>query len=214
MRSKKLRAALFLVAAFLFAQTMQAAPNPKAPKQFIRLDDDVNRFMGNKFEDFHSAVNAVPSNPIVNILIFSNGGRVSDMKRIIYQMNEMKREGYKFRCLAIAAYSAAFMIWLECDERFVLPDSKLMFHYAYSSVEEASHVTIEEAFTTLADLTLLKAEFNEAFKKHLGPHLTDIQIERAAIDSRYWGGYEFCNDKPGLCKVLQRTNSFEGFKND
>lgn len=69
----------------------------------------------------------------VNIFINSSGGNTWDGMKIIAFMQKMQKKGYKFRCYAIQAQSAAFSIFQACDERVVFKASYLMSHRSHNS---------------------------------------------------------------------------------
>ncbi len=212
MSTKILRAALLWVAAFFFAQNSYALPTANGPISIVHITGDVGLEMMGNIQAVRKSLAVVPANKTVKVLIFSNGGSVTAMTSIIGELHQIKKMGYKLNCLAVQAWSAAFMIWMECDKRYVLPDSSVMFHYPYRAVHY--NVSLEEAEAIASDLRTWRVGFNLLFAKHLMPHMSPALLEKSAIDSRMWQGYEFCFDKPGFCKILRNVNNLEGLDND
>jgi len=212
MSSKILRAALLWGAAFFFVQKAEAMPTDNGPIAILQLNGEVGLEMMGVTQAVKKSLLVVPANKVVKVLIFSGGGSVTAMTSIIDEMHQIQKMGYKLHCLAIQAGSAAFMLWMECDKRFVLPDSKLMFHYPYRAVHY--NVTLEEGEEIVSDLKKWRIDFNLLFAKHLMPYMSAVLLEKSAIDSRTWQGYEFCFDKPGFCKILRNVNNLEGIDNE
>lgn len=68
--------------------------------------------------------------PIVNLVINSNGGDYINGYKFILNMKNIKTKKIKFHCYVVNAYSTAFTIFQYCDKRFVTPTSILFQHNA------------------------------------------------------------------------------------
>lgn len=71
---------------------------------------------------------AKSSKPI-SLLINSPGGSVVAGSTVVDSMLLAKKRGVEFRCISgVLAASMAFIIYSHCDQRFALPNTKLLFH--------------------------------------------------------------------------------------
>lgn len=65
----------------------------------------------------------------IDFLINSPGGAVGPGMAVVDSMIMAKERGVRFRCfVGVLAASMAFIILTECDERYALPNAKLLFH--------------------------------------------------------------------------------------
>lgn len=72
---------------------------------------------------------AAKSDADIDILINSPGGSVYAGMTIVDSMRAAKERGISFRCVSgVMAASMAYIILAECDERYALPNARLLFH--------------------------------------------------------------------------------------
>ena len=177
----------------------------RKPTAVLRVVGDVGEDMAKLWETVDRQLTAAP--PPVSpkdtflISISSRGGRVDYMKKIIGHMQHIQKLGYKIQCVATMACSSAFMIWMECDERYTYQYGYLMFHYPRYGVQEK--VDYQEAKQMYESLAMARLEWLILLDNKLGNYFTSKEIDEAALASRDWTGEEFCNKAQGFCKVLK-----------
>lgn len=70
-----------------------------------------------------------PASKDIYILINSPGGAVLPGTSVLDAMRMAKSRGFNFKCISgVLAASMAFSILVECNERYALKDTKLLFH--------------------------------------------------------------------------------------
>lgn len=98
------------------------------PARTVEVIDVVD---GSMLADVAQKINklaSVSKDPI-DLLINSPGGAVLVGTTILDAMDVAKAKGVKFRCTTgVLAASMAFVILANCDERYALPGTKLLFH--------------------------------------------------------------------------------------
>lgn len=120
---KKIVMALSFLSSGVFATTLELDKN-----RLVEIIDEVD---GTMLVDVIQRIDklSTQSSDDIDVLINSPGGSVFVGTSIIDAMNVAKARGVKFRCtVGTLAASMAFIILSECDERYSLPNAKLLFH--------------------------------------------------------------------------------------
>lgn len=144
----------------------------------------------------------------VELFIDSPGGNADMGLAIADKIRALQDGGVKFTCVALRAYSAAFMIWAECDNRLALAYGKVMFHYPYLIVN--GRITRDVAKEMLDDINKVTALYKARLIKVM-PFVSAEQIDAAAKEDRIFMGREFCfTFAPNSCKVLYLYPHLEG----
>lgn len=150
----------------------------------------------------------VKSGDTVELFIDSPGGDADMGLAIADKIRLLQDGGVKFTCVALRAYSAAFMIWAECDNRLALAYGKVMFHYPYLVVQ--GKVTADVAKSMHEDIDKVTAVYKARLVKTLW-YIKPEAIDKAAKDDRIFLGREFCfTFAPNSCKVLYLYDHLEG----
>jgi ATP-dependent protease ClpP protease subunit len=114
-------------------------------KRLVEVIDVVDGSMIKDVAQKIDALSQASSKPI-DMFINSPGGAVLVGTTIIDSMLVARSRGVKFRCISsVLAASMAFIILAHCDERYVLPNTKLLFH----PVSTSSSGRIQELLISL-----------------------------------------------------------------
>lgn len=177
----------------------------RQPTTVLGVVGDVNENMATLWEaaDRQLSAKPAPVSPKDTFLISisSLGGRVDYMETIIGHMRHIKSLGYKIQCVATLACSSAFMIWMECDERYTYQYSYLMFHYPRYGIQET--VTLERAKDMYESLSIEKLTWLALLDNKLGKYFTIKELDEWATRSKNWSGEEFCDRALGYCAILR-----------
>lgn len=154
----------------------------------------------------------------IDMLINSPGGSMEVGMVIVDAMRLAKKRGVKFRCAsAVMAASMAFIMLAECQERYVLANTRLLFHPVSISgggirIQElivGLHETIDEERAIMADLQkVMKLRWKD-FHRHyfaetfwagyrLAKFTTRARFLRVVDDMYGWGDDLFTYRKPQL----------------
>lgn len=88
-------------------------------------------------------IHKIKDNAVVYVLINSPGGSVSSGLTVMDAMSVAQDRGIRFKCLTgVMAASMAFAILAQCDERYTLPGTRLMFHPISTSGRERTRVLV------------------------------------------------------------------------
>lgn len=119
---------------------------------------------------------SLESDKPIDILISSPGGSVIAGLFFMDAMDRVKSRGIKIRCLVDKmAASMAMHIFGNCDERYALANSLLLWHPAYVTIN-FGRVTEERANELKEQLKMLTAHLEVKLKKAL--MITDEVYER------------------------------------
>jgi ATP-dependent protease ClpP protease subunit len=141
-------------------------------------------------------------NATVDILIDSYGGDTAEMINFISAMNTVqKKNNVKIRCyVPSVAASAAFQILLECNERYILRFTYLMFHEPAIIVNAGWRAKPHELAKYAAELEALR----QVIEKQL---CSKLNMARAEILKHYqaetaWTGVALSTASPGTFTIL------------
>lgn len=109
---------------FIISQAFSKKVIELNPTNLISIRGPINSDVVTRFIEKTS----VKQTPVINVLINSPGGSISDGNKIIEQIETLKNEGYKINCIADFAASMAFIILQACPNRYALSTSVLMQH--------------------------------------------------------------------------------------
>lgn len=155
-----------------------------------------------------SRLHDVKGGDTVELFIDSPGGDAEMGLAIADKIKALQESGVKFTCVALRAYSAAFMIWSECRDRLVLAYGKVMFHYPYLMV--SGKVTRDVAAEMLKDIDGVTEQYKARLIKTMW-YVKPEAIDAAAKEDRIFMGREFCfTFAPNSCKVLYIYDVLEG----
>lgn len=154
-----------------------------------------------------SRIHDVKSGDTVELFIDSPGGDADMGLAIADKIKALQEGGVKFTCVALRAYSAAFMIWSECMDRLVLAYGKVMFHYPYLVV--SGKITRDVAADMLKDIDTVTEVYKTRLIKTLW-YVKPEAIDKSAKEDRIFMGREFCfTFAPNSCKVLYLYDHLE-----
>lgn len=140
----------------------------------------------------------------IYLLINSPGGSVMPGMMFVDAMKSAQAKGVKFVCVStILAASMAFIIYAQCDERYALPNTRLLFHPMAVSVSGAR---VKDLYV---DLTHAVIE-EEAIKRTLQDQLKmDTKtFEENYLAETFWQAKRLKDVSPTF---LQTVTSVEGF---
>jgi len=146
------------------------------------------------------------SNKPIDFLINSPGGAVGPGMTVVDSMRQAQKRGVRFRCVTgVLAASMAFIILAECDERYTLPNARLLFHPISISTNGAR---VGELLTVLKQIVEQEERVKSRLQSQMGMSTKDF------IDNYYaetfWSGYEltdFTKNKSFLTVVDQVTGA-------
>jgi ATP-dependent protease ClpP protease subunit len=145
----------------------------------------------------------------IEIFIDSPGGSAEGGLAIADKIIQMQLEGTKVRCVALRAASAAFMIWIACNNRVVLAYGKLLFHYPYSYIQGA--MRLKDFQEQLEPSKKIEEEYRKRWTAQLTPFVGVEEQEKAATTDRTFLGNTFCNVwAKGFCEVIYKYEYLEG----
>lgn len=143
----------------------------------------------------------------INILINSPGGSVYDGTTMIDLLNVAYNRGITVNCyVAGTAASMAFIILSHCENRYVLPHSKLLFHPVSIFLFGVYEIYMIEKYIqqTLETERLIKSKLLYAMGMDEALFETNYQI------GTLWHGSELASVTDGFLKVVA---DIKGFKN-
>ncbi len=193
--------------ALLFCPKAEGMPSPKGTTRALLINDDISTELALVVDKMREDAIANPTAKVVPVFILSDGGRTSAMAHIINNMRLLKAAGFQLNCLAVVAQSAAYMIWLECDKRSVLPNSKLMFHYPYIVYPYA--IGADDAKSMANSLEASRDAFRHMLMAAMENFMSPMDIEHAALTSRTWSGEELCSPRPQFCQITNVVRSYK-----
>lgn len=161
---------LSLVSVFALATPALAEPaarrlvlNPATTTTLIDTVDDSS--VGAVLAGFSAMAKAKPRQ--VTLVIDSYGGYVSSGLRLVTGMQLLKARGISIRCVVTgAAMSMAFGILAQCDSRYALPYSALLWHPI--RVRFQGVLTTDEAAKLADRLDYYEAQFKEDILASMG----------------------------------------------
>ena len=151
------------------------------------------------------------SNMPVYLLINSPGGSVAAGNVFIDAMRIAKSRGVDVKCItSIYAASMAFSILANCSERFVLPNSKLLFHPARISL---MGMFLQEDMQRFSDdLKTINDSLKEFLVKNLG--IDKNVMLKAFHDEKWWTPKELQKvTKKGWLKVVKDVTGIDNLFN-
>lgn len=192
--------------ALLFCPKLDAMPSDNGDTRALLLTNVIDKDAAMQVEALRETAVASPTKKVVPVLIMSPGGSVAAMNHIINNMTLLKKAGFELECLAVEAQSAAFMIWLECTRKLVLPFSKLMFHYPF--IRYPYGIGAEEAEEMYRQLKALQEKFRITLMQHMLLFMSPLEIEQSALTSRTYTGTELCSPRPGFCQIVTTVKPY------
>tara|TARA_Y100000748_G_C15477704_1_gene481472 strand:+ start:518 stop:1126 length:609 start_codon:yes stop_codon:yes gene_type:complete len=123
--------------------------------QVIPLYGDINNDIAN---DISIEINRQPDNKY--LYIHSDGGYVESGNYILSQI-----QNYNISCITHNALSMAAVIFLGCEQRFITPDAKLMFHNLSTYKHTISGLKNDYFYTIAKGLNITEQELFNRLQK-------------------------------------------------
>jgi ATP-dependent protease ClpP protease subunit len=121
----------------------------------------------------------------IELVINSPGGSATTGYKFVGMMKEVQAKGVEIRCFVLDyAVSMAFAILNECDKRYALKTSLLMFHFARV---HGGVYTEETALDMHLGLKMLNRKMLQDLTLGLKP-LTPNQVRRSFYREKFWTG--------------------------
>ena len=156
---------------------------------------------------FTASTQGLKKGDVVDVFIDSPGGGSKIGTDIADRITSLRLSGVVFRCQALRAVSAAFMIWSVCSEREILAYGRALFHYPYAIVHGG--LTWDTAAEIAKDLKEQREDYRARLVAALAP-VKPEDIDAAAAEDRVFFGKEFClTFAPGFCKVVYKLPYLE-----
>jgi ATP-dependent protease ClpP protease subunit len=135
----------------------------------------------------------------IDILIDSYGGDVTAGYNFIKAIEFAKKTGADVRCVNVGnAMSMAFMIIMHCSDRYALPGSKSMFHFARPYVR--NYLTYEQAEEILERIKNMQQAFLDDLFGHLKRPMP--LIRQYCEEETIWSPDELNKFSPGFYTVV------------
>lgn len=145
------------------------------------------------------------SNKPIDIVINSPGGSVLVGTSIVDSMTLAKNRGVTLRCFSgVLSASMAFIVLAHCDERYVLPNAKLLFH----PVSTQGNGRLQELIIQLEEIRRTELEVMRFLNSKMKLPLTDFHKHYFA--ETMWAGWSLSNATGGNCKFLCIVENVKG----
>lgn len=126
------------------------------------------------------------SNKPITMLINSPGGSVSTGMVLIDSMRQAKKRGVQFKCIStVLSASMAYIILAECNERYAMNNSLLLWHEISLSVEGAK---VRELAVILAPIIALQQRVDKDLESFMS--LSASEYQKHSMAETMWTGYE------------------------
>lgn len=145
----------------------------------------------------------------IELFLDSHGGDAAVGTSIADKIYLLRTRGVHVKCVAIRAISAAFMIWITCDERVALAYGKFLFHYPFTIVHGSMRA--KDYIDGVEAAKLIEAQFKARWNVALTPYVSLEAQEKAATEEIMFSGINFCTVfTKGFCTVIYRYEHLEG----
>lgn len=176
------------------------------PKRLIPVIDVVD---GSMLSDVAMKINDLSnkSSEPIELFINSPGGSVMVGTTIVDAMTVAKQRGVTFRCLSsVISASMAFIIFAHCDERYVLPNTKLLFHPV--SVNLQGGARVQELIVNLEQTKAEELEIMSFLQKKMGLEWQKFHMHY--FSETMWAGWSLANHTGGSGKFLNIVTDVVG----
>lgn len=144
----------------------------------------------------------------IDILINSPGGNVLIGTSIIDAMSVAKSRGVHFRCISgVMAASMAFVILAHCTERYVLPNTKLLFHPVSIG---GGGGRLQEMLIALEQIKITEMEVMRFINSKMKLPWEKFHMHYFA--ETMWSGWSLAKHTGGDCKFLCVVTDVRGVK--
>lgn len=175
------------------------------PKRFVEVIDVVDGAMLRDVARRIDKLSLISDAPI-DMLINSPGGAVLAGTSILDAMDVAKSRGVHFRCISgVLAASMAFIILANCDERYVLAGTKLLFH----PMSTGGQGRVQEIATSLEPFIALEKDLMDLQRKALG--MSESEFGKHYWAETMWSGSILNKVTDG--KFLKIVDSADGVEN-
>ncbi len=207
------RLILALALSLAACATLSSAKDPSTDLQAftpvkdrtIQIVDVVGPSMQDKI--LQMAYMAIESNDPIYIMINSPGGYVSYGEMFMQAMAKMQSRGVVIKCVANEAASMAMLILNQCDERYVVPGARLLWHPVKAFVREAISSRIAEKLAK--ELKEMDDYYRIPLRDKLG--VDDESFEKYRWEEKWWSVEEIMAYSPGY---VTPVSSIEGVQWD
>lgn len=158
-------------------------PNPQSlpkeisielqPNNFIYINGDFKEDSPEMIKASHQILN--PIGPSI-IIINSNGGDAGVALMLLMAMESSKKE---FTCVALNASSSAFVVFMECQKRYILRYGSLMHHrirFRHGTALQAKQDLYIQSSQTYLEMPLLK-KYADIMKMPLAEFLALLNLD-------------------------------------
>lgn len=205
----KLNQLLISIAALLglTAPILAASFEVRDPKRYVEVIDVVD---GSMLRDVAQKLDKLSqeSPAPIDIFINSPGGGVLIGTSILDAMDVAKSRGVELRCFtSVLSASMAFIILANCDERYALPNAKLLFH----PMSSGGQGRVQEQIAGLKEMAEVEHHMmkliNDQMRLPENIFLTNYWAETM------WSGDRLAEVTGGDGKFLKIVTGVKGIKN-
>jgi len=189
---------LFLICSTAATKTIELTSN-----NLISIRGPINAFSASKF--IHQTSN-IQSN-VVNIMINSPGGSISDGNAIIEQIKSLSRSNIRVNCICDFAASMAFIITQACPHRYGMSSSVMMQHQMSLSI--GGELNRINSYMTYIES--LKKSLDMMQSNRIGMKLATFQ-EKVKDEWWVYGNDNINNNILDEIIILKCSNTLNGYK--
>lgn len=144
----------------------------------------------------------------IDMVINSPGGAVLVGTSIVDAMTVASARGVTLRCFSgVLSASMAFIILAHCDERYVLPNTKLLFH----PVSTQTQGRLQELLISLDEIKRTELEVMRYLNSKM--KLPKAEFHKHYFAETMWSGWSLSEVTGGNCKFLCVVDNVIGVNN-
>lgn len=137
------------------------------------------------------------------VLLNSPGGSVFTGNMFIEAIKGAQAAGIKVKCIsAVFAASMAFNIMLQCDERYVLEETGLLFHPV--RIGQAQNITAKDALEMAKHMQEIDNRLLTALYKKLAP-MTKEEIDKHYYAETFWRAADLALATKGFFTIVTQV---------
>ena len=140
----------------------------------------------------------------IHLLINSPGGAVLPGMMFVDAMKAAQSKGIKFVCTStVLSASMAFIIYAQCDERYALPNTRLLFHPMSISVNGAR---VKDLYVDLKHTVKEEEAIKITLQGQLG--IDDETFEENYLAETFWQAALLAKAAPGFVTIVDNVEGW------
>lgn len=156
----------------------------------IQIVDVIGNDMFEKV--FKLALMGLESKDPIYLMINSPGGYVVQGEIFMNAMAKLQSKGIVFKCVANEAASMAMYIFNACDQRYVVPTARLLWHPVKAFIQQP--ISSRLAHQLEVELTEIDDKFRIPLRDNL--HADEESFEKYRWEEKFWSVAELMEYSP------------------